>query len=251
MNILSRSSTAVMGETDARGLSATTWRRDRQFFTGLAVIAAAVVFIGFAPTYFLKAWYGTPTLPPILHAHGLLMTSWFGFLMLQTALVAARRTHLHRRLGMVGLTLATAIVVTTVVAAIDGLRARRGLAAFAPTMTLVSLGSTAQFAGFVVAALLCSRKPEAHKRLMLTATAVLLPAAVGRLIGGPSVIQALAVNAVSDSVVIAMIVYDLITRQRVHVSLLWGGVALVTTQYLQEAARFSDVGRAVVTWLQS
>lgn len=240
-----------MGEADARGLSATTWRRDRQFFTGLAVVTAAVIFIGFAPTYFLKAWYGTPALPPILHAHGLLMTSWVGCLMVQTALVAARRTHLHRRLGMVGLMLATAIVATTVVAAIDGLRARRGLAAIEPTMTVVSLGNTAQFAGFVVAAFLCRRKPEAHKRLMFTATAVLLTAAVGRLIGGPSIIHAMAVWAVSDSVVIAMIVYDLITRQRVHVSLLWGSVALVTAQCLQEAARFSDVGRAVVTWLQS
>ena len=57
---------------------------------------------------------------------------------------------------------------------------------------------------------------------------------------------ALAVCAVSDLLVVAMIVSDLVTRRRVHASLVWGGLALIATQYLQEVARHTDAGRATV-----
>ena len=56
---------------------------------------------------------------------------------------------------------------------------------------------------------------------------------------------ALALCAVSDLLVVAMIVSDLVTRRRVHASLVWGGLALIATQYLQEAARHTDAGRAI------
>jgi hypothetical protein len=62
---------------------------------------------------------------------------------------------------------------------------------------------------------------------------------------------ALAVYAVSDLLVVAMIVSDLVTRRRVHASLVWGGLALIATQYLQEVARHTDAERATVAWLQS
>ena len=38
-------------------------RYDRQFYTGMAIAAAVVVFAGFAPTYFLRASYQTTPLP--------------------------------------------------------------------------------------------------------------------------------------------------------------------------------------------
>ena len=68
------------------------------------------------------------------------------------------------------------------------------------------------------------RQPDAHKRLMLIATTVLLTASVGRwpIIRDAGNV-ALAVCAVSDLLVVAMIVSDLVTRRRVHASLVWGG----------------------------
>ena len=62
---------------------------------------------------------------------------------------------------------------------------------------------------------------------------------------------ALAVCAVSDLLVVAMIVSDLVTRRRVHASLVCGGLALIAAQYLQEAVRYTAAGRAVVAWLRS
>ena len=178
------------------------------------------------------------------------MTSWFVLLVVQTSLVATRRTDLHRRLGIAGAVIAVLIVILTVVATIIGLRVSRGLLALDPTMVLVSLGNTAQFAAFVGAALLYRRNADVHKRLMFIATAVLLSAAVGRLIGGPSTVAAVRVWAVSDTPVLAMIVNDVVKRGRVHRSLVWGGLTLVSAQCLQEAARYTDVGHALVGWLQ-
>jgi hypothetical protein len=68
----------------------------------MAIVAALTVFVGFAPTYFLKALFGAPSLSPLLHVHGLLFTSWIVLLAAQTALVAGRRTDVHRRLGLAG-----------------------------------------------------------------------------------------------------------------------------------------------------
>jgi hypothetical protein len=39
--------------------------------------AATILFAGFAQTYFLKVFFGTPSLYPLLHAHGFVMTAWF------------------------------------------------------------------------------------------------------------------------------------------------------------------------------
>ena len=50
------------------------------------------VFVGFSRSYYLKELYGTPALPTLFHVHGLLFTSWMPLLVVQTGLVATRRT---------------------------------------------------------------------------------------------------------------------------------------------------------------
>ena len=62
---------------------------------------------------------------------------------------------------------------------------------------------------------------------------------------------ALAVCAVSDLLVVAMIVSDLVTRRRVHASLVWGGLALIATQYLAGGGPPHRCGTCDRGWLQS
>ncbi len=73
--------------TVATSMPMAVWRRDRLFFTGMAVAAAVVTFVGFAPSYYLKTTYGGPALAPLLHLHGALFTSWIVLLVAQTSLV--------------------------------------------------------------------------------------------------------------------------------------------------------------------
>ena len=51
-------------------------RRDRWFFTGMAVAALLTVFTGFAPTYYLGAYFDAPPVSTLVHFHGILFTSW-------------------------------------------------------------------------------------------------------------------------------------------------------------------------------
>lgn len=98
------------------------------FYTWVAVAAALIVFAGFARTYYLKGLFGTRSLPLLLHIHGSVMTLWFVLFLLQVRLVAAHRTDLHRRLGILGAFWALLVVVvgTTTIIARDRLHFRPG-----------------------------------------------------------------------------------------------------------------------------
>ncbi len=229
--------------------AALRWRRDRLFYSGMAVLAAVVVFAGFAPTYFLKRVFGTPELSPLLHVHGFLFSSWIALLVVQTTLVAARRTDIHRRLGVAGAALATAMMVLAVLVSIDG--ARRGSAVPGTTplqFLVIPLATVVVFPVLVGAAFLLRRKPDAHKRLMLVGTTELLTAGVGRLpgvgAGGP-----LAFFGLADLFVVALWGYDYWTRGRVHPAALWGGLFLIASQPLRMALAGTDTWLAFAKWI--
>src|SRR5215469_18718544 len=85
--------------------------REHLFFSGLALAYAIAVFVGFSRTYYLKEAFGTPHLSWIFHLHGVVFTAWTLFFVFQTALVAAGRTNLHRRIGWIGAIFAASVVV--------------------------------------------------------------------------------------------------------------------------------------------
>src|SRR3954471_16425304 len=101
------------------------WARDRRFFTGIALAILATVFLGFAPSYYLKLVFGAPgvsgvpVLSPLMHVHGMIFTAWVVVFVVQTRLVAGRRLALHRRIGYGAAGLAVAMVVVGTLAAVD------------------------------------------------------------------------------------------------------------------------------------
>src|SRR5260370_1053723 len=95
--------------TMAMGLPA-RGQTDRIFFPSMAIAAALAVFVGFWPTYFLRA-STLPPLTPLYHVHGALFMTWIFLLITQTALVAGRRTDIHRRLGVAGAVVAGAVFI--------------------------------------------------------------------------------------------------------------------------------------------
>lgn len=199
----------------------------------MAIVAAFAVVGGFGPTYFFKRWYGTPPLSNLLHFHGAVFTSWIVLLITQTALVAARRTDVHRRLGAAGGVLAAVMTVVAYVVSIDA--ARRGSTIpgmSAEAFMAIPIATVAVFPALVGAALWYRRRPDVHKRLMLLATAELIVAGVARLpviaTSGP-----LAFFGVSDLFVVAMAVYDIRMLGRVHRATLWGGAFLILSQVVR------------------
>src|ERR1700704_720904 len=96
-------------------------RFDHVFFSGMALLLLATVFVGFAPTYYMAGVFSAPLPSWIIHLHGAAFSCWILLLVTQTSLVSAGRVDIHRRLGIAGFLLACLMVVLGVSAATDTL----------------------------------------------------------------------------------------------------------------------------------
>ncbi|MFT3792571.1 MAG: hypothetical protein QM741_16240 [Rudaea sp.] len=208
---------------------------DRRFFLAAAVAVAAIVFAGFAPTYYLKAWFGTPPLSLLVHAHGLIMTAWIALFLTQTLLAATGRIGLHRRLGLFGAVLAVLIVVvglcTTFTGTVREVHADPDsrtaqfylvLLVFDPVILLV-------FGGLVAAAIALRKRGDWHKRLMLLATLCLLGPPISRFDFLP---DATSVFLAWDACVLAGPVIDTIRHRRLHPAFAWGVPIFLLSEHL-------------------
>lgn len=79
------------------------------------------------------------TLPPIIHLHAAVFTSWLVVLVIQTTLVLRGRTAVHRRLGVAGVVLAALMLVVHPAYIWGGLLA---LTSIPPVVTQVSATET-------------------------------------------------------------------------------------------------------------
>ena len=158
---------------------------DRRLFLTTALLFPAIVLIGFAPTYYAKAWFGTPPLPSsLVHVHGLLMTTWGGLFIAQVFLVSSRRIRVHQRLGYGSIALALGIVTTGVPMALRA--GKYGSASNPPGIPpiqflVLPLFDLLVFALLFAAAIYYRKRPAAHKSLMLLIAISLLPPALGRM----------------------------------------------------------------------
>src|SRR5258708_23447525 len=96
-------------------------RFDHIFFSGMALLLLATVFVGFARTYYLAGVFHAPLPSFIIHLHGAAFSCWILLLVTQTSLVSAGRVDIHRRLGIAGFLLACLMVILGVLAATDSL----------------------------------------------------------------------------------------------------------------------------------
>ena len=220
----------------AAGTPARAGAYDRLFYGGMAVAMGLTVFAGFAATYYLRLLDGGPKVTltggpftGLVHLHGALFTAWVLLFIVQTALVSSRRVAVHRRLGVAGGVLAAAMVAAGTTIAIA--TAARGSA---PTgmdplaFLIIPLFDMVLFSIFVATALTLRRDKEAHKRLMLLAYVSIIVAAVGRLPGvlamGPP-----GFFGLSFLFVVAAMIYDFVSRGRVHKAYLWGGALILVS----------------------
>jgi hypothetical protein len=227
--------TAAAARNETPRDRASTGAYDRVFYGGMAVALALTVFSGFAPTYYARLLTGPKAtvsggpFTRLVHLHAALFTAWVLLFLTQTALVAARRVAVHRRLGVAGGVLAAAMVAAGTALAVA--TARRGGAPVGvdPLAFLaIPIFDMIVFSGFVTAALLLRRDKESHKRLMLLAYISIMAAAVARLPGvlplGPPGFFGLAF-----SFALVAVAYDLVTRRRVHQAYAWGVPLLVAS----------------------
>jgi hypothetical protein len=169
---------------------------------------ALTVLVGFAPTYYMKTAFGAPAPALLYHVHGFLFTCWMLLLIAQPALVATRRTALHRQVGVVGGLLAAGMVFAALAVSID-LGGRGASPPGVPPLVflVVPLTTVVVFPVLIGAALLWRNHPATHKRLMLIGSMELITAGFGRWpVVGP--LGPMAYFAATDLFVPALLVHD-------------------------------------------
>lgn len=200
-------------------------------FSIFAVVAIAIVFAGFARTFFLRFLFASPRMPGYLYVHGLLFSSWFVLFFIQSRLVASHRIGMHRRIGMLAAGLAVlAIPVSIGVAIHAGRRVyethSKPFSFEAPPLAL-DLGACLTFAVFISLALFLRQRSEVHKRLILLGSCSILLPALGRIPGLFSVGGLWGLVAFAEMVPLAFVLYDSVRCRRLHPAFAWGGLGIV------------------------
>ncbi|GIL06785.1 hypothetical protein FBR04_18060 [Betaproteobacteria bacterium PRO7] len=225
---------------------------EHRFFTAMALAVLVTVFVGFSRSFFLRPMFPDWPAPyeTIFYVHGTVFAAWVGLLLVQTSLVAAGRTDLHRKAGVFGALLAVAMLILGTVAALIAARRATGFVGVPvpPLQFLaVPIFDMVLFPAFVALALFRRREPQYHKRLMLLATIVLTTAAIARWPGvfelGP-----LAFFGLTDLFVVALAIWDRRVLGRLHPVTLWGGLTLVASQPLRLVVSGTDAWLAFARW---
>jgi hypothetical protein len=216
----------------------------RYFYFNMALACSATAFLGFAPTYWFPLARGSFSATPVIHFHGLLFFTWTLYFSFQTWLAASGQTARHRTLGMIGVSLATAMTIFGFLAAVNAMKrsAAIGQIDAGIAFAIVPLSGILFFAVVFVLAIAATRRPEMHKRLMLLAGISLLDAAVARwfltflapagAVGPPPVPVTIVPALTAYLLLVVAIVFDWRTRGRPHPVYVYGGLALVTVKLL-------------------
>jgi hypothetical protein len=214
------------------------------FYFYMALSCVAVAFLGFAPTYWLPVASGLFPSMPVVHFHGLLFFAWTLYFAFQSWLAASGRIARHRTIGMIGVSLATAMTIFGFLVAVNVMKrsAAIGLTDAGIAFVIVPLSGILFFAVVFTLAVTATRRPETHKRLMLLAGISILDAAVARWfltflapsgpVGPPPVEVTIIPALVAYLLLVVAIVFDWRTRGRPHPVYIYGGAALVAVKLL-------------------
>jgi len=208
----------------------------------MALACAAVAFLGFAPTYWVPLTQRTFSGSPVVHFHGFLFFTWTVYFAFQSWLAASGHVVWHRSLGIVGVSLATAMTIFGFLVSVHVMQrsAAIGQADAGVAFSIVPLSGIFFFAVVFTLAIANTRRPEIHKRLMLLAGISLLDAAVARWFltflappGPPPVPVTVPPAIVAYLLLVVAIVHDRgRTRGRPHPVYIYGGIALLAVKFL-------------------
>src|SRR3981081_3198722 len=215
-----------------------------RFYFHMALACMAVAFLGFAPTYWLPMGSGSFSSTLVIHFHAMCFFPWTLYFAFQTWLAASGRTVRHRALGLIGVSLATAMTIFGFLAAVNAMKrsAAIGQTDAGIAFAVVPLSGILFFAMVFTLAVAATGRPETHKRLMLLAGISILDAAVARWFltflapprppAPPPVIVTIPPAFVAYLLLVVAMVFDWRTRGRPHQVYVIGGAVLIAVKLL-------------------
>ena len=225
---------------------------DRWIYVFTAASFIVIVLAGFIPSSLDKIAAvqagARPPFPLVMHLHAVLMGAFLLLLLAQTTLVAIGKCHLHTRLGLLAMLLVPAIVVVGLVLAPTMYQEVWTAAQAAPpelreqlerrlavseNIKLIQLRVGLLFPLLIFIGLRArGRDPGLHKRMMILATAIPLPAGIDRIPWLPHTLPASPVSPdlYTLAAISPMLAWDLIRNRSVHRAYwIWLGLSLPLT----------------------
>jgi hypothetical protein len=143
----------------------------RNLYLCAALLVAAIVAFGFGHTIGPKLLHPPSPRPPILYVHVALSASWVVLFIVQTTLVRNYLVGWHRRAGMFGSAIGSAIPAVGIVTAVTMTKLNFVAGETdAPAFLVLDVYYMVAFALIFGAAVLLRPRPEYHRRLMFVAT---------------------------------------------------------------------------------
>lgn len=211
---------------------------DRWIFVIMAAWFIVLTLTGFIPDSLTKIELVRTgqrlPFPLVMHMHAVLMGSFLLLLLAQTWLMATGRREFHMRLGLLAFVLAPALVVVGLILAPTMYHQTWDLLQTAPpdaqqklqkallrseNIKLIQIYIGLLFSLFIVVGLR-ARKRDAglHKRMMILATAIPLPAGIDRITWLPTTLpeSPLSPELYTLAAVSPMFVWDIIRNRGIH-----------------------------------
>jgi hypothetical protein len=224
-------------------------RLDDRFFLGASGLAIVIVALGFGLEFLPGGIRSPRPHTPLVIVHAAVFAGWIILFAVQTSLVAAGRTRLHKRIGIGGVVLALIMLslgfATAVRAARTGYAPIPGVDPL--TFLAVPLGDLVVFASLFGAAVYWRRTADVHKRLVWLATAMLTFPAVTRL---PHVRGRVPmIFAIFLALLLGAPIYEWLVRGRAHPVSKWGAIAVFVSVPVRTVVGRTAIWHALATWL--
>jgi hypothetical protein len=212
-------------------------RAESRFFLIMAIAACAIIFVGFAPSFYLKPLITAPVPPLSLLTivHGVVFTLWMALFITQAFLIHTARPAVHRQLGMMGVLLFGIMVTLGYWTGITAGRLGHAPPGAPPPLVFMALpliGITGSLV-LVAMALWNRRYSDWHKRLMLATMFSLTGPGTGRILIASGVgAQPHVALAVADVLLLIAMGYDYLNARRVHLAYWYALAVLIVVQIL-------------------
>jgi hypothetical protein len=187
-----------------------------------------------------------PAPPFILHAHAAVFVLWLGLVALQILWVEIRNLRRHIRLGWLTVGVSVLMVPLGLAAALVDQVRQVTHPDYAPQFLALEFEEMIAFSVFMTAGVIFRRYPAAHKRLMILSAVAISDAGFARiwLIGIKTEIPGLFGWWLQYFwgiflILVAMGVWDLWRRRRIHPALLFGAAFLWTGEIIVTILNFS------------
>ena len=202
---------------------------DDAFFVGMSLLLLLTVLVGFARSYFLAGMLRAHLPNVLIHLHAVAFTLWILLLVTQSCLISVGRPSLHRKFGLFGFGLASAMIVLGVMAATNSLTRISMVGPYdMRTFYAVPMFDILVFGVLVYFAFRRRHDAAAHKRLILIASITIIDAATGRPPLTAITHLPFLNNVFTQAYVVLLAAFDWWSLRRIHrVTLTAGSFSIV------------------------